>query len=174
MSKINIRKRGNFYEYRIEIAKVDNKRQWLSKSGFRTKAEALESGSQAYTEYLNAGIPFKQCDLSYSDYLDYWLENYCMNNLKYNTIQTYKIIINKYLKKNIGKYKLSTITSVALNSYITDLVNKYNLFVDDNILSSVNDVDSGFISLIIFEEDLLSSNFESEVDTISFLESPIN
>lgn len=126
MSKINIRKRGNFYEYRIEIAKVDNKRQWLSKSGFRTKAEALESGSQAYTEYLNAGIPFKQCDLSYSDYLDYWLENYCMNNLKYNTIQTYKIIINKYLKKSIGKYKLSTITSVALNSYITDLVNKYN------------------------------------------------
>ena len=126
MSKINIRKRGNFYEYRIEIAKVDNKRQWLSKSGFRTKAEALESGSLAYTEYLNAGIPFKQCDLSYSDYLDYWLENYCMNNLKYNTIQTYKIIINKYLKKNIGKYKLSTITSVALNSYITDLVNKYN------------------------------------------------
>lgn len=126
MSKINIRKRGNFYEYRIEIAKVDNKRQWLSKLGFRTKAEALESGSQAYTEYLNAGIPFKQCDLSYSDYLDYWLENYCMNNLKYNTIQTYKIIINKYLKKNIGKYKLSTITSVALNSYITDLVNKYN------------------------------------------------
>ena len=126
MSKINIRKRGNFYEYRIEIAKVDNKRQWLSKSGFRTKAEALESGSLAYTEYLNAGIPFKQCDLSYSDYLDYWLENYCMNNLKYNTIQTYKIIINKYLKKNIGKYKLSTITSVALNSFITDLVNKYN------------------------------------------------
>ena len=126
MSKINIRKRGNFYEYRIEIAKVDNKRQWLSKSGFRTKAEALESGSQAYTEYLNAGIPFKQCDLSYSDYLDYWLENYCINNLKYNTIQTYKIIINKYLKKNIGKYKLSTITSVALNSFITDLVNEYN------------------------------------------------
>ena len=126
MSKINIRKRGNFYEYRIEIAKVDNKRQWLSKSGFRTKAEALESGSLAYTEYLNAGISFKQCDLSYSDYLDYWLKNYCMNNLKYNTIQTYKIIINKYLKKNIGKYKLSTITSVALNSYITDLVNKYN------------------------------------------------
>lgn len=126
MSKINIRKRGNFYEYRIEIAKVDNKRQWLSKSGFRTKAEALESGSLAYTEYLNAGISFKQCDLSYSDYLDYWLKNYCMNNLKYNTIQTYKIIINKYLKKNIGKYKLSTITSVALNSFITDLVNEYN------------------------------------------------
>ena len=126
MSKISIRKRGNYYEYRIEIAMVNNKRQWLSKSGFRTKTEAFEAGSQAYTEYLNAGIPFKQCNLSYSDYLDYWLENYCMNNLKYNTIQTYKIIINKYLKKELGKYKLSTITSVSLNSFITNLVSKYN------------------------------------------------
>ena len=126
MSKINIRKRGNYYEYRIEIARVDNKRQWLSKSGFRTKPEAQEAGVQAYNEYINAGIPFKQCDLSYSDYLDYWLDNYCKNNLKYNTIQTYTIIINKYLKKGIGKYKLSTITGVALNSYITELVNNYN------------------------------------------------
>ena len=126
MSKISIRRRGLYYEYRFEIAMVNNQRKWISKSGYRTKLEAQEAGSQAYTEYLNAGIPFKQCNLSYSDYLDYWLENYCKNNLKYNTIQTYTIIINKYLKKDIGKYKLSTITSVALNSFINDLVNKYN------------------------------------------------
>ena len=126
MSKINVRKRGTYYEYRVEIARVDNIRKWMSKSGFRTKQEALEAGAQAYNEYINAGVPFKQCNMSYSDYLSYWLENYCKNNLKYNTIQTYTIIINKYLKNSIGKYKLSTITSVALNSFITDLVNKYN------------------------------------------------
>ena len=126
MGKINIRKRGNYYEYRIEIANVDNKRKWISKSGFKTKQEALESGTNAYTEYINAGTPFKQCNLSYSDYLDYWLNNYCKNNLKYNTIQTYTIIINKYLKNDLGKYKLSTITSVAINTYITNLVNSYS------------------------------------------------
>lgn len=126
MSKINVRKRGTYYEYRVEIARVDNIRKWMSKSGFRTKQEALEAGAQAYNEYINAGVPFKQCNMSYSDYLSYWLENYCKNNLKYNTIQTYTIIINKYLKNSIGKYKLSTITSVALNSFINDLVNKYN------------------------------------------------
>ena len=126
MSKINIRKRNNYYEYRFEIASSNNKRRWLSKSGFKTKPEAQEAGIQAYNEYLNAGIPFKQCNMSYSDYLDYWLNNYCKNNLKYNTIQTYTIIINKYLKPTIGKYKLSTITSVALNGYITEIVNRYN------------------------------------------------
>lgn len=126
MSKINIRKRGNYYEYRVEIAPIDGKRQWLSKSGYRTKPEAQEAGVQAYNEYLNAGIPFKSCDLSYSDYLDYWLENYCKNNLRYNTIQTYTLLINKYIKPKIGKFKLSTITSVSLNSYITDVVNEFN------------------------------------------------
>lgn len=126
MSKINIRKRGNYYEYRVEIAPIDGKRQWLSKSGYRTKPEAQEAGVQAYNEYLNAGIPFKSCDLSYSDYLDYWLENYCKNNLRYNTIQTYTLLVNKYIKPKIGKYKLSTITSVSLNSYITDIVNEFN------------------------------------------------
>ena len=126
MSKINIRKRNNYYEYRFEIASSNGKRRWLSKSGFKTKPEAGEAGIQAYNEYLNAGIPFKQCNMSYSDYLDYWLNNYCKNNLKYNTIQTYTIIINKYLKPTIGKYKLSTITSVALNGYITEIVNQYN------------------------------------------------
>ena len=126
MSKINIRKRNNYYEYRFEIASSNGKRRWLSKSGFKTKPEAQEAGIQAYNEYLNAGIPFKQCNMSYSDYLDYWLNNYCKNNLKYNTIQTYTIIINKYLKPTIGKYKLSTITSVTLNGYITEIVNQYN------------------------------------------------
>ena len=126
MSKINIRKRGNYYEYRVEIAPVDRKRQWLSKSGYRTKLEAQEAGVQAYNEYLNAGIPFKSCDLSYRDYLDYWINNYCKNNLRYNTIQTYTLLINKYIKPKIGKFKLSTITSVSLNSYITDVVNEFN------------------------------------------------
>lgn len=126
MSKINIRKRNNYYEYRFEIASTNGKRRWLSKSGFKTKPEAGEAGIQAYNEYLNAGIPFKQCNMSYGDYLDYWLNNYCKNNLKYNTIQTYTIIINKYLKPTIGKYKLFTITSVALNGYIIEIVNQYN------------------------------------------------
>ena len=127
MGKISIRKRGKYYEYRIEIAQIEGKRQWLSKSGFMSKNEAYEAGTAAYNEYLTAGTPFKTCKISYSDYLDYWIENYCKVNLKYNTIQTYKILIKKYIKPKIGYYKLSTITSVSLNNFITELVNENNL-----------------------------------------------
>ena len=127
MGKISIRKRGKYYEYRIEIAQIEGKRQWLSKSGFMSKNEAYEAGATAYNEYLTTGTPFKTCNMSYSDYLDYWIENYCKVNLKYNTIQTYKILIKKYIKPKIGHYKLSTITSVSLNNFIAELVNENNL-----------------------------------------------
>ena len=56
MSRVNVRKRGNVYEYFFEGAKVNNKRTRISKSGFRTKAEAYEYGFKAYEEYKSGGI----------------------------------------------------------------------------------------------------------------------
>lgn len=126
MADIRIYKRGKVYQYQFEIALRGGKRKYINKSGFKTKAEALESGNIAYTEYINTGQPYKESKLSYSDYLDYWLDNYCKTNLKYNTIQSYTTLINKYIKPKIGKYRISNITSVALNNFITDMVNEYN------------------------------------------------
>ena len=126
MGKIIIRKRGSIYQYRFEIAEVKGKRKWYSKSGFKTKVEALEMGNVALTEYLNAGTPFKENKMSYSDYLDYWVKNYCESNLKYNTIQTYKTLIEKYIKPTLGMYQLSSLTSVKLNTFMIDIVNKHN------------------------------------------------
>ena len=65
MGQVNIKKRGNVYQYQFEIAKVNGKRKYINKSGFKTKNEAIEAGNKAYTEYLNAGVPFKECSISY-------------------------------------------------------------------------------------------------------------
>ena len=126
MGNVNVIKRGNVYQYKFEIASVHGKRKFINKSGFKTKAEAIESGNLAYSEYLNAGVPFKECKLSYSDYLDYWLDNYCKINLKYSTVQAYTTLVNKYIKPKLGMYRLSTITSVRLNAFVSDLVEEYN------------------------------------------------
>ena len=69
MGQINVRKRGNAYEYFFEGAKVNNKRTRISKSGFKTKAEAYEFGYKAYEEYKNGGIK-RESHMSYADYLD--------------------------------------------------------------------------------------------------------
>ena len=118
---VNVRKRGKVYEYRIEIASIDGTRKWITKSGFKTKQEALQVGAIAYNEYYQIGKIRKNKDMSYSDYLDYWVDTYCNFNLKYSTIVTYLNIIKLYLKPRLGHYKLSAIDSQMLQEFINDL-----------------------------------------------------
>lgn len=126
MGSVNIRKRGKYYQYQFEVAPIAGKRKQVTKSGFKTKAEAQEEGTKAYNEYITTGLNFKQSDISYSDYLDFWMEKYCKVNLRYSTINTYSTIIDKYLKPDLGRYRLSAITSVKLNSYISELCMRTN------------------------------------------------
>ena len=122
MGQINIRKRGNVYEYFFEGAKVNNKRTRISKSGFKTKAEAYEYGLRAYEEYNNGGIK-RESQMSYADYLDYWMKEYFEINFKYKTAERYKDSFTT-LKKELGQYKLCDITPYLLNKTLLGLYQK--------------------------------------------------
>lgn len=121
MSNVTIQKRGKFYQYKFEIARVDEKREFLSKSGFKTKSEAEKEGILAYNEYLNTGRSFSVSEMSYSDFLDYWLDNHCKINLKYHTIEAYSNIVKTHLKPNLGFYKLSQITKTTLQDFLNKI-----------------------------------------------------
>ena len=41
MGQVNIRKRGQVYQYQFETARVNGKRTQISKSGFRNSKETL-------------------------------------------------------------------------------------------------------------------------------------
>ena len=95
---VNVRKRGNVYEYNFDVAKIEGKRKRISKSGFKTKAEALKQGTIAYNKYLNTGRKFVSNEMSYSDFLDYWLNNHCIlcifNSILYRIKNCRSICIN--------------------------------------------------------------------------------
>ena len=59
ITMVSVRKRGKVYEYRFEIATVEGTRKWITKSGFKTKAEAQEAGTVAYEEYIITGVIVK-------------------------------------------------------------------------------------------------------------------
>lgn len=118
---VNVRKRGKGYQYYFEIAPVDGKRKQQVKSGFKTKKEAEEAGIKAYNEYTQTGHSFTPATMSYSDYLDYWLENYCHVNLKYHTIQAYTNIIKNHIRPRLGFYRLTQITTSTLQEFINNI-----------------------------------------------------
>ena len=91
---VNIRKRGKVYQYQFEIAKVEGKRKYISKSGFKTKNEALMAGTKDYEEYINGGVT-KDSQMSYE------LEP--IKN-EYGKINEYKIVEGKY--KNLKSVEM--------------------------------------------------------------------
>lgn len=101
MSEIRIMKRGKVCQYRFEIASRRGARRYINKSGFETRKEAQESGAIAYNEYFRTGRKQKIKDMSYEDYLDYWMTNYCYFNVKYATIASYLNIIKNHLKPEL-------------------------------------------------------------------------
>ena len=122
MGSINVRKRGNVYEYFFETAKVNNKRKRISKSGVKTKNEAYEYGYRAYEEYRNGGVK-KETQMSYADYLDYWMKEYFEINFKYSTAKRYKESFET-IKRELGQYRLCDITPFLLNKALLNLYQK--------------------------------------------------
>ena len=116
---INIRKRGNVYQYCFEAGKVNGKRKQITKSGFRTKNEAYTAGQKAYDEFIN-GVTTNERNMLYGDYLDYWMKEYFEINYKYSTAKRYKESFGN-IKEELGNYKLLVLTPYILNQALLKL-----------------------------------------------------
>ena len=121
MGQLRTRKRGSTWQYSFETAPVNGKRKSVSKSGFRTKADAIAAGTQAMSEYNSSGQTFTPSELSVADYLDYWFDHYCKLNLKYNTQIGYLQIIENHLKPRFGHYRLRSLSTAAIQEYANQL-----------------------------------------------------
>lgn len=155
MSDLSARKRGNKWEYRFEGARINGKRQQFSKSGFLTKKEALEAGAKALAQYNQAGTFFVPSEISFADYLDYWIDNYCKSNLKPATITNYQKKIRLYIKPVLGQYKIKALSPTVLQQFITD---KFNEGYSRNTLSVIKGILSNSLNYAIEPLKYIESN----------------
>ena len=124
------------YEYGFEIASIDGKRKRKTKSGFKTKKEAKEAGKVAQLAYENIGQVVDPSDMSFSDFLDQWIENAALTCAE-STINGYKKKIRLYIKPALGGYRIKSITKNNLQDLVTKM---YNDGFSKNTVSSVNGI----------------------------------
>lgn len=125
------------YEYAFEIASVDGKRKRKTKSGFKTKKEAREAGKLAQQAYEQVGHAVEPSDMSFSDFLDQWIEMECKLSCKEVTVNGYKKKIRLYIKPALGEYRLKSITKNILQEFITKM---YNDGFSTNTISSIKGI----------------------------------
>ena len=159
MSNVRTRKRGKYWQYEFDTAKVAGKRGKITKSGFKTKAEAIAAGTAAMVEYNNAGVKFTLSDMSYADFLDYWIENCCTITLKKTTLENYKKRIKTHIKPALGEYKLRSLTTASLQKFINSKIeNQYSL----NTLSVLRGILTGSFKYAV-SQNMIKSNPAREV-----------
>ncbi len=116
-------KNGNVWEYWFEISTVAGTRKRISKSGFKTKTEAHNAGFTAYNEYHNGGR-YMETEISFSDFLKVWLQEYVMTNTLPTTQQNYEKMIRNYINPVLGKYQLQKLSNNVIQQFINDLIYK--------------------------------------------------
>ena len=146
MSELRLRKRGTRWEYSFEAARVNHKRQSISKGGFRTKAEASAAGVKAMHEYNHSGMVFTPSEISVADYLDFWMKVYCQNNCKPMTITNYEKKIQLHIKPAIGRYRLASLTPEVIQKLIND---KFNAGYSRNTLAVLKGILTGSLSYAV-------------------------
>ncbi len=140
MAKINVTKRGKFYQYRFQLASQNGQRKWFSKSGFKTKKEAEAAGIKALAQYNEIGLAFKPSEISVSDYFNIWLNGYCKTHCKETTIYSYRKKVDKMIIPELGKYKLKALSHPVLQKFMDD---KFNEGYSRNSLAVLKGILSG-------------------------------
>ena len=116
--KGSIIKRGKTWTYRVDLGRdpFSNKRNQISKGGFKTKKECQDALAKILTDY-NEGSYVNESEVTLKDFADKWLEIYeRTGNVKPSTIKTRKTQKNRIMKyfKNI---KLKDITNTMYQDF---------------------------------------------------------
>lgn len=167
-AKVNVYKRGKTWTWQFEGAAVGGKRKQYTKGGFPTATAARAAGMEAWNEYNQAGELRKNSEMSFSDYLDLWLETYGVN-LKTTTIAGYKKRINIHIRPKLGKYRMNALSPAILQKYINDL---FDAGYSRNTISCIKGLLTGSLTYAVEPLRLLISSPMQGVKLPSYRATP--
>ncbi len=119
-TKQNVKVYDVYYKYKDESGKWKS----VSKKGFRKKAEAelflVEIQHQISS---NRYIPNQK--ILVGDYLEEWFKTSIETNLRPNTVDGYRVNIEKHIKPNIGEKVLQELTATQIQNFYNTMYEKY-------------------------------------------------
>lgn len=119
--KGTVRKRGNSWYYRIDLAKQNGERHQIERYAGKTYDEALRTMRQVISQYEQTGQFKEPSKMSVHDYFDFWFKNYVQKNLSANTQRSYINILRRYVYPKLGEYEMSKVTPAIVQKAIDEI-----------------------------------------------------
>ncbi|WP_103110668.1 site-specific integrase [Brevibacillus reuszeri] len=121
--KGHVRKRGDKWCFVVELPRdeVTGKRRQKWFSGFNTKKEAQQLMIEKLRE-IQTGLLVDTTDMTITEYMNYWLENYAKTSTRHTTYSVYEQRANRYVIPSIGRLKLKDLKAMHLQKMYADLL----------------------------------------------------
>ena len=121
-----VTKRGKKWQYRIQYKDTEGERVSVSRSGFGSKKEAVATGS-SIAKNLGSNIIIPESvkqEMRMDEFFAYWIEHYCVDNVKESTLYGYKKNLRNLILPYIGNLYLTDLNAPTLQNIINDLIKR--------------------------------------------------
>lgn len=115
---VNVRKRGEFWQWRFTYMDKNDVQREKSKSGYRTKKEAQVAGNKKKLEFME-GLNIEKADMLFVDYYKEWIEMYKIGAFSLETDRFYNDAVH-IVEKYFSGVKLSEITRESYQQFLND------------------------------------------------------
>ncbi|MBV7509494.1 site-specific integrase [Bacillus sp. sid0103] len=92
------------------------------KKRFKTKKEA-EKFLNEQLSAIDKGTYHEPKDITFSEYLDYWIENHGKPNTAQRTLENYQYMISQHIKPGLGHINISLLQPAHLQEYYVQKLN---------------------------------------------------
>ena len=118
--KKNVRtyRRGSTWTYSFETANVGGKRKPVTKGGFPTEEEAYKAGMTALADHINGLKRPEPVTISYGDFLDHWLRNVQIHEVKPKSYEAEEILCRKHIIPELGHIKLAELSRTSIKTFL--------------------------------------------------------
>ncbi|MGN0946711.1 MAG: tyrosine-type recombinase/integrase [Megasphaera sp.] len=130
-----VRKINNRWYYTINEVDQHGVRHKHEHFGGFTRAEACRAYRLAMAEQDRTGKYFEPASMTFSAFLQEWLEKYARHYLKPNTIDAYDAAIRNHIAPTFGAWKLRELTTAALQDWVLALNDQYSKSTVKSIMS---------------------------------------
>lgn len=154
----SIKKRGNYWQARVDYYDYEHKRRFKSKSGFITKREA-QIWATAKENELNNGRSIVNSDTPFDKYFWNWFEQFKEMNVSERTKATYKQAYNalhEYLQDPIG--------NITRKRY-REFLNEYGRQHAKSTVAKYNSLYHACIKEAVYDGDI-NKDFITNVDLV--------
>lgn len=113
----HLRKRGNGWQVVIYLGVVNGKKKYKYQT-FKKQKEAQKALTDLLYQ-INNNTFVDPGKITFGEYLERWLQDYCVPKLAPKTFKRYEEIIKLHVKPEIGNILLSKLSPINIQSYYT-------------------------------------------------------